>query len=617
MTAISSNTFTKIGSKIDSAPVEISYRILELFSGGLYSSPTKAIEELVANSYDAVASTVQVIISTNLDSSDAYIVIIDDGESMDVDGLKNLWKIGESFKRSGKANQKRLPIGRFGIGKLATWVLAKELTHICKRNKDFLAVTMFYGKIDDQHATQSSKLKLDIRKLTEAEAIDSLSFIEQESLQETVTLFGKSSKKNWTVSILSNLKPMAKDLKIGRLRWVLSTAMPLSPDFQCYLNGNEVEPTKLKTQPLQKWIVGKDDKVARNLKLDVDDKGQSATEETRYGVNLSVLKRITGVAEIYEDSLKSGKSEEWGRSHGFFVMVRGRLINLSDPLFGNTPLSHKTFNRFRMIVHCNGLDEILLSSREGVTETDGTEELKSYLRSKFNEVAAWYENWLEKKETQNRLATRLGNLPRSLMRRPLIELVINALNEKIPLPRLTRIPTGLTKDEKKTLLEKAESYLQTPEGFITDVVFEPLSVDSHIAIFDVKENKVIINSMHPFYRNYEDYFKNTEPFETLGVAEVLTEAYLLQMGIRSDDVNDFMMRRDSFLRELIYAGRVSAPLAADMLREAGGDIKGLENAVASALMNLGFIVNPIGGSDEPDGAAYARSSSLNPDGITT
>ena len=48
------------GKKIDDIHVTLSYRIIELFSAGLYSSPNKAFEELVCNSYDAHASKVGV-----------------------------------------------------------------------------------------------------------------------------------------------------------------------------------------------------------------------------------------------------------------------------------------------------------------------------------------------------------------------------------------------------------------------------------------------------------------------------------------------------------------------------------------------------------------------------
>src|ERR1700688_631338 len=119
-------TFVTIGSPAD--------RIIELFSEGLYASPNKAIEELVANSFDAGAQTVQVILSANLHDQDASIVVIDDGGGMGVEGLKQHWLIGVSNKRrlGDKLPRGRQQIGQFGIGKLATYVLSERLTHISK-----------------------------------------------------------------------------------------------------------------------------------------------------------------------------------------------------------------------------------------------------------------------------------------------------------------------------------------------------------------------------------------------------------------------------------------------------------------------------------------------------
>ena len=73
-------TFATIGTHADNIDVRLSYKIVELFSEGLYASPNKAIEELVANSFDAGAERVQVILSTNLHDQNASIVVIDDGE---------------------------------------------------------------------------------------------------------------------------------------------------------------------------------------------------------------------------------------------------------------------------------------------------------------------------------------------------------------------------------------------------------------------------------------------------------------------------------------------------------------------------------------------------------
>src|SRR5262245_32555623 len=88
------------GTAVAQIPVNISYRIIEQFSAGLYQSPNKAVEELVANSYDAMADNVDVFLSTDLRASDSSIWIVDDGESMDLEGLFDLWQIARSPKSS-------------------------------------------------------------------------------------------------------------------------------------------------------------------------------------------------------------------------------------------------------------------------------------------------------------------------------------------------------------------------------------------------------------------------------------------------------------------------------------------------------------------------------------
>src|SRR3979409_1076869 len=87
-------TFITLGTPTDKIDVLLSYKIVELFSEGLYASPNKAIEELVANAFDAGAQDVQVQISDNLSEQHATIVVIDDGEGMNASELKQHWLIG-------------------------------------------------------------------------------------------------------------------------------------------------------------------------------------------------------------------------------------------------------------------------------------------------------------------------------------------------------------------------------------------------------------------------------------------------------------------------------------------------------------------------------------------
>ena len=54
--------FSVVGDEKEKIDVRLSYRIVRLFSEGLYASPNKAIEELVANSFDAGARQVAVFL---------------------------------------------------------------------------------------------------------------------------------------------------------------------------------------------------------------------------------------------------------------------------------------------------------------------------------------------------------------------------------------------------------------------------------------------------------------------------------------------------------------------------------------------------------------------------
>ncbi len=118
-----------VGKVQRSFEVGLSYRLVELFSEGLYTSANKAFEELVSNSFDAGARHVQVLLPADASVAKATIAVIDDGEGMNAMGLEQLWQIGASQKRELTSPPlNRTQIGKFGIGKLATYVLAHELT---------------------------------------------------------------------------------------------------------------------------------------------------------------------------------------------------------------------------------------------------------------------------------------------------------------------------------------------------------------------------------------------------------------------------------------------------------------------------------------------------------
>lgn len=387
--------FFELGSLKDQINVEISFQIIALFSEGLYSSPNKAIEELVSNAFDADATCVHTVMSPDRAASDASIAILDNGTGMDETGLKAHWIVGRSPKeRKRLTDRGRRTIGKFGIGKLAAYVLGNRLTHITKARGRFFSTTMDFSMVpkpDESVDTTSSPVRLPLHELTEKEAREAVDpWLSDDTGRENLTLFGDEAEDSWTVAIISDLKPMAIELSVGKLRWVLSTAMPLRDDFSQYLNGQKVVASKASVNQVGTWVLGKDfssipSPAPKELEVDADENFSQA-EYQHYLLVDKLLGPVSGYLELFEDPIDGGKSEAVGRSNGFFVYVHGRLINPDDSGFGidRNSLRHGTFSRFRLVINIDRLDASLRSSRETLLADPVVARTRELLRGLFN-----------------------------------------------------------------------------------------------------------------------------------------------------------------------------------------------------------------------------------------
>lgn len=583
------------GKKIDDIQVKISYKIIELFSAGLYSSPNKAFEELVCNSYDAFATNVSVYVAPDLSANDAYIWVCDNGEGLNAQELKDLWRIGESSKRDDlNRDQKRLQIGQFGIGKLATYILARKLTYISKKNDRYILATMDYDLI--QNNKEKESLIIDEREIGEKEAEQLLgSYLKGKSSFE---LFGEKAVQTWTISILTDLKPKAAEISEGRLKWILRTALPLNPNFKLFYNGVLIESSKVKVPIMKEWVFGKEDKTADEL-----DFAQCREENKQYFVDFENLKGVKGTITLYTDSLVDGKSSSLGRSHGIFLSIRGRLINLDDPLLGMEAFSHGVFNRTRIVVDADELDNNLTSTREAVKESLPFKQLKEYIKKKFNnEVRKFYFEQEQKASEKKTVSYRLAQTSYTTSKRPIYNFIKNYYDSEIVNPFLIEKPTI---DEKDILIRAYENDLETGEQVIEEIKWDILGSEEPIAKLNLKSRTLTINELHPYIANYSDAYTSNIPLESMAITEVLTEAHLYEIGIPEETVNEIMKKRDITLRQLALADRVGIPAVAMLVKDSLANPTGLEEAVYRALSALGFETSRIGGNGEPDGKANA------------
>ncbi len=201
-----------VGSPVDSVDINIDYAIIKHFSEHLYSSPNKAIEELVSNGFDALATQCYVYVPG--EHVQNRVVVWDNGMSMDVAGIQAMWKIAKSPKDelgpdrvvAAEGGRQRAVIGKFGIGKLASYAVGHRISHICRTSDDrYLAVSVNYREFTDGaesapafHGSQVGSgapehIRTDIRELTREQA--------DELVRSVLPTGGRARRATWTTSL--------------------------------------------------------------------------------------------------------------------------------------------------------------------------------------------------------------------------------------------------------------------------------------------------------------------------------------------------------------------------------------------------------------------------------
>ena len=313
-------------------PVTLSPELIGLLSEQLYRSPSKAIEELVVNAFDAEADEARIFVAEPGDDT-PFIAVYDDGVGMTYEGLADLWKVGRPKPRDDTLfeRKQRRQIGKFGIGKLSTYAVANRVTYITKTGTQHLAVTIDYRLFTSNPNATTTPVELEVRKINTVDELwgDSVfpTAIEALGLDKS----HMATQASWTIVILEELKTKAQTMGLGRLRWVLRTAMPLSASFKLFLNGEAVESSKEDYEILVQFDISElPDSRLKALKSKTGEQW-SVKDSSLFAE--SFPSGMSGNVMVTRRTL-AGKSAELVRSEGFFVYVRGRLVNEEDARFG-------------------------------------------------------------------------------------------------------------------------------------------------------------------------------------------------------------------------------------------------------------------------------------------
>ncbi len=618
-----------LGQSVGEITVSIGPQFLELFSEHLYSSPNKTFEELVSNSWDAGASSVHIGLSADLSATDAAVWVLDNGISMDKDGLEALWAVATSQKRTS-AQSVRPQIGKFGIGKLATYILADCLTYVCKAADGVVrAVTMDYRRIDEQKGEHLhiDPLPLTVRELDETQLSEVFATFpaggdiarlvengvpsappdaQYEKEFQGPEPPADTQSGTWTLAILTSFKEKGRAMQAGHIKRMLRYALPLGASLSIVFNEEPLQSTKVDVDIDEEWILGKNLGIKAVTVVDGDgDEAEfpvtevSDTDSTHVVID-GVPGEITGTVRLYSDRISGGKSEAVGSSNGFFINVLGRVVNAEDSYFGLENLSHSAWAKFRATIRADGLDSDLAVNREGLLETPALAAFRAFLLATFNTARNAYDasfraNWPDVGQV---LTDSWGTVPLE----PLRDVIKDGIAAGADLASFID-DTDVDPDVELKRIEEAPP--DSVADFVSDVVLEDLSADEPLVKYELATHRVVVNRQHPFAQEHGETHEQQLLLRDAALVDLLTQAYMASLGVNGEVLDQVANYRDQSLRLIAQRRRRTGVQLGQTLVDATQYEKGLERVVGDALEYLGFDVRRLGQPGKTEGVATA------------
>ncbi|MCK4447905.1 MAG: ATP-binding protein [Candidatus Marinimicrobia bacterium] len=147
-------------------------RFIDLLGHQMYGGPVPSVAEFIANSWDADSKKVEVTIPEDVTKPYAEIVIRDFGEGMSFDEINEFYlTIGYERRllRGERTTSERLVMGRKGIGKLAGFGIAGDITIRSIKKGHLTQFNMNYEVLKSKKQLEGYEFFPDIDKETDEE----------------------------------------------------------------------------------------------------------------------------------------------------------------------------------------------------------------------------------------------------------------------------------------------------------------------------------------------------------------------------------------------------------------------------------------------------------------
>lgn len=229
-------------------------RLLAQLGDQLIKNEHIAVVELVKNAYDADATFCRIELDNFMNKEEGSITILDNGNGMDIDIVKNAWlepgsdsKLDEDKKPKLSPVYQRLPIGEKGIGRFGVHKLGDKITLITKKQgSKEVHVEIDWSDIEDVKYLKDFPIKVEEKEeplFFTAENLRDVLNLGDEIPNDQIQLYG-------TFIFIKSLKTRWDRLMIRELARTVSSLQ--SP----FTKSNQNFKVDLVLKQNQKWLDG-------------------------------------------------------------------------------------------------------------------------------------------------------------------------------------------------------------------------------------------------------------------------------------------------------------------------------------------------------------------------
>lgn len=354
------------GPVLEPLKIEIDSNVLNHLGIGLYSNTPAVLTEIVANAWDADANNVYIVINGDL------ITITDDGHGMDYGALqKKFLTVGYARRNNGEATTPggRQCMGRKGIGKLAMFSLANDVTLISKVDGgEQHGFKVFVDELEKTISANKTYYPAPLPPACSLKIEKNGTLIQLESLNKNITAATESFLRR---RIARRFSVIGDDFKIhvnGTLVTLLDRGF--YPDIQFLWTFG---PTGQNALPLCSGIV-------KHRHFD----GVTYSGETINGFIGSV---------VVPEQLKKDDDN----NNAITLLANGRIF---EEDIQKRIDDSKVFNSYLVgelqydVIDNSSLRDIAVSSRQGVQENDPRfQEFIGYIRTRLKEIGVDWDEW--------------------------------------------------------------------------------------------------------------------------------------------------------------------------------------------------------------------------------